>query len=68
MLGEVQGATDRIPCFYGEPDRPLLHLPLNFALLDTPWQAYAIDAAIDWCPASASTATPQGADSLGAGA
>jgi alpha-glucosidase len=47
ILGEIQGATDRVPRFFGEPDSPRLHLPLNFALLDTPWDARALDAAID---------------------
>lgn len=47
ILGEIQGATDRVPRFFGEPESPRLHLPLNFALLDTPWNARALDAAID---------------------
>jgi alpha-glucosidase len=46
LLGEVQGATDRIAEFYGR-DRPLFHLPLNFCLLDTPWDAASMGAAID---------------------
>ncbi|MET3996533.1 hypothetical protein ABID65_008210 [Bradyrhizobium sp. S3.9.2] len=35
LCGEVQGKTDHIGHFYGT-DRPRLHLPLNFALLDSP--------------------------------
>jgi alpha-glucosidase len=46
LAGEVQGKTDRIGHFYGN-DRPRLHLPLNFALLDTPWNAVALQAQID---------------------
>jgi len=46
LLGEVQGKTDRIGHFYGE-ERPRFHLPLNFALLDTPWDALSLQANID---------------------
>jgi alpha-glucosidase len=46
LCGEVQGKTDRIGHFYGN-DRPRLHLPLNFALLDTRWNALSLQAAID---------------------
>jgi alpha-glucosidase len=46
LCGEVQGKTDRIGHFYGN-DRPRLHLPLNFALLDASWEALSVQAAID---------------------
>ncbi|QOZ65857.1 alpha-amylase family glycosyl hydrolase [Bradyrhizobium arachidis] len=46
LCGEVQGKTDRIGHFYGT-ERPRLHLPLNFALLDTRWDALSLQAAID---------------------
>jgi alpha-glucosidase len=46
LCGEVQGKTDRIGHFYGA-EKPRLHLPLNFALLDTPWNALSLQAAID---------------------
>jgi alpha-glucosidase len=46
LVGEVQGKTDRIGHFYGEA-QPRLHLPLNFALLDSPWNAIALQGAID---------------------
>ncbi len=46
LCGEVQGKTDRIGHFYSN-DKPRLHLPLNFALLDTPWNALSLQAAID---------------------
>jgi alpha-glucosidase len=46
LLGEVQGATDRIGRFYGDDD-PRFHLPLNFLLLDTPWDALSLQGAID---------------------
>jgi alpha-glucosidase len=46
LCGEVQGKTERIGHFYGT-ERPRLHLPLNFALLDTPWHVLSLQAAID---------------------
>lgn len=46
LCGEVQGKTDRIGHFYGN-DRPRLHLPLNFALLDSHWDALSLQATID---------------------
>ncbi|WP_407157145.1 alpha-amylase family glycosyl hydrolase [Bradyrhizobium sp. STM 3557] len=46
LCGEVQGKTDRIGHFYGD-GRPRLHLPLNFALLDSQWSAFALQATID---------------------
>ena len=46
LCGEVQGKIDRIGHFY-DGDKQRLHLPLNFALLDTPWNALALQAAID---------------------
>ena len=42
----MQGKTDRIGHFYGN-SKPRLHLPLNFALLDTEWNAFALQATID---------------------
>jgi len=46
LCGEVQGKTDRIGHFYGN-GKPRLHLPLNFALLDTLWNSLSLQAAID---------------------
>jgi alpha-glucosidase len=46
LCGEVQGKTDRIGHFY-DADRPRLHLPLNFALLDCEWTAPTLQATID---------------------
>jgi alpha-glucosidase len=46
LAAEVQGKTDRIGHFYGEK-RPRFHLPLNFALLDSPWDALSLQANID---------------------
>lgn len=46
LCGEVQGKTDRIGRFYGQ-EQPRLHLPLNFALLDSAWDALSLQANID---------------------
>jgi alpha-glucosidase len=46
LAGEVQGKTDRIGHFYGN-SKPRMHLPLNFALLECPWDALSLQAAID---------------------
>jgi alpha-glucosidase len=46
LAGEVQGKTDRIGHFYGEK-KPRLHLPLNFVLLDAPWNALSVQGEID---------------------
>lgn len=46
LAGEVQGKTDRIGHFYGG-ERPRFHLPLNFVLLDGPWDALSLQANID---------------------
>jgi alpha-glucosidase len=47
LLGEVQGDTDRIGRFYSSRGRKLFHLPLNFVLLDVPWDVDSVAAAID---------------------
>jgi alpha-glucosidase len=46
LAAEVQGKTDRIGHFYGSA-KPRIHLPLNFVLLDTPWDAISLQANID---------------------
>jgi len=46
LCGEVQGKTDRIGHFYGQ-SHPRLHLPLNYALLDSAWDALSLQANID---------------------
>ena len=46
LCGEVQGKSDRIGHFY-DGEAPRLHLPLNFALLDSDWNALSLQAAID---------------------
>jgi alpha-glucosidase len=46
LCGEVQGQTGRIGHFY-EGKRPRLHLPLNYALLDSAWDALSLQGHID---------------------
>jgi alpha-glucosidase len=46
LCGEVQGKIDRIGHFYGNA-HPRLHLPLNFSLLDSPWDALSLQGTID---------------------
>jgi alpha-glucosidase len=46
LCGEVQGKTDRIGHFYGQ-DNPRMHLPLNFLLLDSQWDAISLQGNID---------------------
>src|ERR1700704_2875446 len=47
LAGEIQGKLDRVGSFYGTPGEPCLHLPLNYALMDTPWDAHSLQATID---------------------
>jgi alpha-glucosidase len=46
LAGEVQGKTDRIGHFY-DNNKPRLHLPLNFTLLDSAWDALSLQATMD---------------------
>jgi alpha-glucosidase len=47
LIGEIYLPIDRLVAYYGEGGRPAAHLPFNFQLLDLPWQAEAIGAAIE---------------------
>jgi alpha-glucosidase len=47
LAGEIQGKLDRIGSFYGSSAEPCLHLPLNYALMDTPWDAHSLQGTID---------------------
>jgi alpha-glucosidase len=47
LLGEVEASGDQIADFCGDDQRPILHLPLNYRLLDTPWDAPALAAMIE---------------------
>lgn len=47
LLGEVDASDERIADFYGDCDRPIVHLPLNYRLHDTAWKASALAGMID---------------------
>jgi alpha-glucosidase len=58
LLGEVDTSGDRIADFYG-CERPRLDLPLNYRLLDTPWEARALaETILDYFEALPSGAWP----------
>ena len=41
LIGEIYLPVDRLMHYYGG-ERPGVHLPFNFQLIDTPWQARAL--------------------------
>jgi alpha-glucosidase len=45
LIGEIYLPVDRLMHYYGG-ERPGVHLPFNFQLIDTPWQARSLAAAI----------------------
>ena len=47
LLGEVDTSPDRVREFYGDPERPIIHLPLNYRILDTRWKARRIAAMVE---------------------
>jgi alpha-glucosidase len=47
LLGEVDTSRERLCQFYGVGERPIIHLPLNYRLLDTPWTARRIAAMVE---------------------
>ena len=42
LVGEIFLPNDRLAAWYGTPDRPEVHLPFNFALIENPWDAEVI--------------------------
>lgn len=56
LVGEVYLPIDRLVRYYGQ-DRPGVHLPFNFALIDAPWNAATIARII----AEYEAALPEGA-------
>jgi alpha-glucosidase len=54
LLGEVDISRDRVAQFYGDEERPIIHLPLNYGLRDTAWEAAKIATTIEeyrgWLP------------------
>jgi alpha-glucosidase len=45
LIGEIYLPVDRLMHYYGG-ERPEMHLPFNFQLIDTPWQARSVAAVI----------------------
>jgi glycosidase len=45
LIGEIYLPVDRLMHYYGG-ERPGVHLPFNFQLIDTPWEAHTLAAAI----------------------
>jgi alpha-glucosidase len=41
LIGEIYLPVDRLVQYYGR-ERPEVHLPLNFQLIDTPWEAHSL--------------------------
>lgn len=39
LIGEIFLPNDRLCAYYGTPDRPEIHLPFNFALMENAWDA-----------------------------
>jgi alpha-glucosidase len=47
LLAEVDTSPEKIAQFYGEKNHPIIHLPLNYGLLDNLWEAPEIAAMIN---------------------
>jgi alpha-glucosidase len=45
LIGEIYLPVDRLMRYYGD-ERPEVHLPFNFQLIDAPWEARALAALI----------------------
>jgi len=45
LIGEIYLPVDRLMHYYGV-ERPGVHLPFNFQLIDTPWEAHSLATAI----------------------
>jgi alpha-glucosidase len=46
LFGEVDTAEDKVADFFGTGERPILHAPLVYRLLEKPWEAKALAEAI----------------------
>ena len=46
LIGEICLPNDRLARWYGTPDRPQVHLPFNFQLIETAWDAVSLRQAI----------------------
>ena len=46
LIGEIFLPNDRLARWYGTPERPEVHLPFNFQLLENPWDAAVLRTVI----------------------
>ncbi|WP_255606775.1 alpha-amylase family glycosyl hydrolase [Asticcacaulis sp. AND118] len=46
LVGEICLPLDQLVTYYGTVDKPGVHLPFNFQLLDAPWDAQALGSII----------------------
>ncbi len=46
LIGEIFLPNDRHARWYGTPERPQVHLPFNFQLVESPWDATALRTVI----------------------
>ncbi|WP_375397167.1 alpha-amylase family glycosyl hydrolase [uncultured Sphingomonas sp.] len=46
LIGEIFLPDDRLARWFGTPDRPEVHLPFNFHLIETPWDAAVLGRVI----------------------
>ncbi|MXP40413.1 DUF3459 domain-containing protein [Altererythrobacter soli] len=42
LIGEIFLPNERLARWHGTPERPQVHLPFNFALIENPWDAEAL--------------------------
>lgn len=47
LIGEIYLPIETLMLYYGGPEAPGVHLPFNFQLLETPWEAGALGAMIE---------------------
>ncbi len=52
LIGEICLPNDRLARWYGEPDRPQVHLPFNFQLIENAWDAGSLRRTISAYEAS----------------
>jgi len=46
LIGEIFLPNDRLARWHGTPDKPQVHLPFNFALIENPWHAETLGVLI----------------------
>ncbi|WP_375392697.1 alpha-amylase family glycosyl hydrolase, partial [uncultured Sphingomonas sp.] len=46
LIGEIFLPNDRLARWFGTPERPQVHLPFNFSLIESPWNAAVLKRVI----------------------